>query len=435
MTSKRPIVLAAAAAAALMLSACSGSGSGGQNPAPSTGDSTAPATVTWSTWGSPSELKRYEEFNTKFMAKHPNITVKLQSVPSYSDYHAKLLAQLTSRTAPDVFYVGDDKIGQFVDSGALMDVTDVLKAPNAVAPFDAFNPATFGAATSNDAVFAAPNDVNPDALWYDKTALKDAGITEDPATLAAEGKWTTDAFLSINAKLKAKGKTGTMFWNYWATHYGWISSQGGKSYDGDTFVANTDPKSVAAVDQLGKLFQDKTFVVADTLPSGAGADSVFISHKAGFFAQGRYTIGTIKEAGDPDNYDIVDWPSPDGTPPSTGLAASYLAINAGTKVPDAAKVFWSEFLSAEGQKIRLSGGGNAVPSIKGADDVVLDGYPAHAQTFLDMRDRGFVNYAAEARVPGLSSDIAEKMFLPLYQGKATAQQTLDGVADLIAKAK
>ena len=32
----------------------------------------------------------------------------------------------------------------------------------------------------------------------------------------------------------------------------------------------------------------------------------------------------------------------------------------------------------------------------------------HAQTFLDMRDRGFVNYAAEARVPGLSSDIAEK---------------------------
>ena len=211
MTSKRPIVLAAAAAAALMLSACSGSGSGGQNPAPSTGDSTAPATVTWSTWGSPSELKRYEEFNTKFMAKHPNITVKLQSVPSYSDYHAKLLAQLTSRTAPDVFYVGDDKIGQFVDSGALMDVTDVLKAPNAVAPFDAFNPATFGAATSNDGIFAAPNDVNPDALWYDKTALKDAGITEDPATLAAEGKWTTDAFLSMNAKLKAKGKTGTMF--------------------------------------------------------------------------------------------------------------------------------------------------------------------------------------------------------------------------------
>ncbi|MFT4296313.1 MAG: sugar ABC transporter substrate-binding protein [Micropruina sp.] len=433
MTSKRPKILAAAAAAALMLSGCSGSGSG-QNPAPAPGDSSAPATVVWSTWGTPSELKRYEEFNAKFMAKHSNIKVTLQSVPSYSDYHAKLLAQLTSKTAPDVFYVGDDKIGQFVDSGALMDVTEVLKAPNAVAPYDAFNPATFGAATVNDQIFAAPNDVNPDALWYDKTALKDAGITDDPATLAAAGKWTTQAFLDMNAKLKNKGKTGTMFWNYWATHYGWISSQGGKAYDGDKFVANTDAAAIAAVDQLGKLFQNKTFVVADTLPSGAGADSVFISHKAGFFAQGRYTIGTVKEAGKPENYDIVDWPSPDGKAPSTGLAASYLAINAATKAPDAAKLFWSEFLSAEGQKTRLSGGGNAVPSIKGADDVVLDGYPAHAQTFLDMRDRGFVDYAAESRVPGLSSDIAKK-FLELYQGKASAQDTLNATADLIAKAK
>ena len=435
MTSKRPLVLAATlAAAALTLSACSGSNSGNQQPAPSAGDTAAPATVVWSTWGSPSELKRYEEFNKAFMKKYPHITVKLQSVPSYSDYHAKLLAQLTSKTAPDAFYVGDDKIGQFVDSGALLDVTEVLKAPNAIAPFDKFNPATFGAATMDDAIYAAPNDVNPDALWYDKTALKDAGITEDPATLAAEGKWTTEKFLSMNAKLKDKGKTGTMFWNYWATHYGWISSQGGKSYDGDNFVANTDPTSVAAVDQLGKLFQNKTFVVADTLPSGAGADSVFISHKAGFFAQGRYTIGTLKKAGKPENYDIVDWPSPDGKPPSTGLAASYLAINAATKVPDATKLFWSEYLSAEGQKIRLAGGGNAVPSIQGADEVVLDGYPAHAQTFLDMRDRGFVNYAAEARVPGLSESISKK-FLELYQGKATAQETLDAAADLVAKEK
>ncbi|NMD47088.1 MAG: extracellular solute-binding protein, partial [Propionibacterium sp.] len=227
MTSKRPLVLAATlAAAALTLSACSGSNSGNQQPAPSAGDTAAPATVVWSTWGSPSELKRYEEFNKAFMKKYPHITVKLQSVPSYSDYHAKLLAQLTSKTAPDAFYVGDDKIGQFVDSGALLDVTEVLKAPNAIAPFDKFNPATFGAATMDDAIYAAPNDVNPDALWYDKTALKDAGITEDPATLAAEGKWTTEKFLSMNAKLKDKGKTGTMFWNYWATHYGWISSQG-----------------------------------------------------------------------------------------------------------------------------------------------------------------------------------------------------------------
>ncbi len=420
----------------LVTAACSGSGKATtqSGPGSTAAGSMLSGTVTWSTWGTPEELKRFEDFNTKFMTKYPNIKVVLQSVPSYSDYHAKLLAQLTSKTAPDVFYVGDDKIGQFVDSGALMPVTAVLKDPQAAAKLDSFNQMTFGAAQKNGEIYAAPNDVNPDALWYDKTALKNAGITDDPATLAKNGQWTTQAFLDMNTKLKTANLTGSMFWNYWATHYSWISTQGGKAFDGDSFVANTDPKSVAAVDQLAKLFQSKTFLVADTLPDGAGADSIFVSHKAGFFAQGRYTIATVKGAGSPDNYDIVGWPTPDGKPAPTGLAASYLAINAATKSPDAAKLFWSEFLSPDGQKTRLSGGGNAVPSVKGADDVVLDGYPAHAQTFLDMRDRGFVDYAAEGRIPGLSSDISDK-FLALYEGKSDAQTTLNDIAAMIAKAK
>ena len=81
---------------------------------------------------------------------------------------------------------------------------------------------------------------------------------------------------------------------------------------------------------------------------------------------------------------------------------------------------------------RLQGGGNAVPSIKGADEVVLeDGYPAHAQTFLDMRDIGFEDYAAEAVVPGLSTEVSD-LFLKLYEGKSDAQGTLDAVADLVA---
>ena len=236
----------------------------------------------------------------------------------------------------------------------------------------------------------------------------------------------------MNAKLHAAGLTGSMFWNYWSTHYSWISAQGGKSYDtAGKFVANTDPTSVAALEELAKNFQDGTFVVADTLPEGAGADSVFVTHKAGFFVQGRYTIGTVKAAGDPDNYDVAPWPTPDGKAAPTGVAVSYLAINAKTKNKDAAFAFWTAFLSAEGQTFRLKGGGNAVPSIKGADSVVLDGYPAHAQTLLDMRDIGFVNYATEARVPGLSSAINDKI-LALYQGKASTKDTLDAVAKLVA---
>jgi multiple sugar transport system substrate-binding protein len=434
MRSRTLQLLAGAVAGALALGVAGCSGSAGPTAPPPTGGSGAPSgSIVWSTWGTPEELTRYKDFDTQFMKKYPTIKVTLNPVASYSDYHSKLLAQLTSNTAPDVFYIGDDKLGQFVSANVLMPLNDRMAAPGSKISKDIFYPGLFGAAQVNDETYAAPNDVNPDMFWYDKKALAAAGITDDPATLAAGDQWTTAKFLEMNDKLKAAGLTGSMFWD-WATHYSWISAQGGRAYDGNSFVGNTDPKTVDAVATLGKYFQDKTFVVADTLPEGAGADSIFVRHKAGFFVQGRYTIGTLKSAGVQADYDVVRWPTADGKAASTGVAASYLAINKNSKNADAAFLFWSEFLNADGQKFRLAGGGNAVPSVKGADEVVLeDNYPAHAQEILDARSIGFVNYPAEAKVPSLGSDISD-LFLKLYQGKADAQGTLDAVAAL-AKSK
>lgn len=424
---RRLLAIGAASALALGLAACSGGGGGGGTSADGS------ATVVWSTWGSADELKRYDAFNKEFMERHPEITVKMQPVAAYGDYHPKLLAQLAANKAPDVFYIGDDQIGQFIDSGRLMGMKDLMESDASQSTPDDFFPGLFGAAEKDGEYYGAPNDSNPDVLWYDKATLAAAGITEDPATLAENGEWTTEKFLEMNDQLAAAGIGGTIFWNYWATHWSWLASQGAAApYDeSGEFVANEDPESVELIQELGDRVQDGQFIVADTLPDGAGADSQFVTGKAGFFIQGRYTISTVKEAGTADNVDIVRWPTPDGQAAPTGVAVSYLAMNQATKVKDAAFLFWTEFLSAEGQISRLGGDGNAVPSIAGADEVVLeDDYPAHAQTMLDMRDIGFVNYAAEANVPNLPTDIAE-IFLKLYEGKQDAQATLDEVADAV----
>ncbi|MGN6204535.1 ABC transporter substrate-binding protein [Humibacter sp.] len=412
------IAAAAAAIVATSLVGCSGSGSG-------------KTTVVWSTWGTPQELTRDRQFDTQFMKQHPDIEVKLQPVADYGDYHTKLLTELTSGTAPDVFYIGDDQIGKFVHSNVLMPLNSLMNSKDSLTKPSDFPEGLLGAAEQKGQILAEPNDTNPDVFWYDKVALKKAGVTEDPATLAAQGKWTTGTFLEMNQKLKDSGLIGTMFWNYWSTHYSWISSQGGKAFDSSgKFVANTDSKSVAAMTTLGKEFQNGQFVVADTMPTGDGSDAAFSAHKAGFYVQGRYTIGTVKAAGDPQNYDIAPWPTPNGTPAPTGVATSYLAINAKTKVKSAAFEFWTSFLSKQGQTFRLKGGGNAVPSISGAESVVLDGYPAHAQTMLTLLKTGFEDPKPEADVPGLSTQVSAIM-LNLYQGKVTAKQALDQTAALI----
>lgn len=411
-------ILVGSVAAGAVLAGCSGSGGGGEG------------SVTWSTWGSPEDLKSFDRFQEAFKAEHSDITLNFQPVPSYDDYNSKLMTQLTSNTAPDVFYIGDDRVASIIRNDVLLPIGDNLQG---ISESD-FADSLLNIARWDGELYALPNDVNPDTLWYDKEALAAAGITEDPAELAANDEWTTEVFLEMSDKLAVAGLTSAVFWNYWATHYSWITSQDGQAYDDEgNFVAHTDETSIAALQEFADRFQAEEFKLADLLPAGAGSESMLVTHKLGFLAAGRYTIGAIRGAGvDEASYDVVRWPSPDGAARPTGVAASYLAINKNAADQEAALTFFSEFLSAEGQKLRLEDTGNAVPSINGADEIVLSGgYPAHAQTMLDMRDLGYSNFPTEAAVPDLSNQISVEYMQPLYQGNSDARATLEAVAALI----
>lgn len=407
----------------LALSACSGSsGSSGSDK------------VIWSTWGSPEDLESFDKVQEAFKESHSGIELVFNPTPSYSEYHSKLLTQLSAGEAPDVFYVGDDHVASLLRNNVLLGLNDQLGEKTGGLTAEAFNPSLLEVATWEDTLYALPNDVNPDTLWYDKEALAAAGISEDPATLAENDEWTTEAFFEMLAKLKAAGINGASYYNYWATHYSWITSQGGQVYDGDAFVAHQDPIAPKALQEFADRFISGEQVVADSLPEGAGVDSLLVTHKLGFLAAGRYTIGSIRGAGvDEASYDVVRWPSPEGTATPTGVAASYLSVNAKSNDLDSALAFFGAFLDEEGQRLRLEDQGTAVPSIEGADALVTDGgYPEHAQTMLDMRDLGYSNFAVEAAVPDLSNTISVDHMLPMYEGKKDAATTLNEVAELIA---
>lgn len=426
----RTVRFAAGALAALMsVSAVAACGAG-------SGSAAHTATVTWSTWGTPDELKVFEQFDKDFMARHPDIKVNFQPVPSYDDYHAKLNTQLTSHTAPDVFYVGDDHVAELVANDVLAPLDDKLAASGSKISANDFSKGIYRVAMKDGKIYGLPNDVNPDAFFYNKKALAAAGISEDPATLAENDRWTTQAFFDMTSKLKAAGITGAAFWNYWSTTDSIIVSQGGKVYDDSgAYVANNDKTSVAAMDQWSKAFQDGRLAVADTMPSGADGDTLFVTDKLGFFVQGRYTMSTVTGAGrNPADFDVVRWPTPDGKAAPSGVASSFLVINKTAADPAAAYTFFSEFLSKEGQTARLKDKGNALPSISGIDNIVTDsGVPEHVKSLIEMRDEGFTNFPAEAAVPGLSAQISSDIMLPLYQGKTSAQDALDETAALVAK--
>jgi multiple sugar transport system substrate-binding protein len=106
-----------------------------------------------------------------------------------------------------------------------------------------------------------------------------------------------------------------------------------------------------------------------------------------------------------------------------------MVLNANAKNQAAAFQFLTNFVSKEGQIYRLQGGGNAVPSVSGADWVVTDGnLPANAPILLEARQIGYNNFATEARVPGLAEDIIKELDTLWLKG-GDVQATLQKIGE------
>jgi len=392
------------------------------------------AKIVWSTFGTLDELTRFTDFNTEFMTRHPDIESEFVAVPSYTEYHSKILTQLGAGQGPDVFYVSDEYIGRFVASGQLLDLTDLLSGPDSQSrPDDFFEGLWGGAKTPEGRIFGVTNDCNPMVLWFNKPALTEAGIEDDPLALRDAGDWTWDAFTAMTDKLPEAGKHGAVFYNSFLNNYSLIRANGGQVYDeSGKFVASQDPKSVEALRFIYDNIKSKNFTYANALAQGQGPDALFISGQAGFESAGRWLLPTAKDTLPPDAYDIVTWPTTTGNATEPGaVATSFLVINANTPHQAEAFQFLTEFVSKYGQIFRLQGGGNAVPSIKRADEVVLeDELPAHAQIFLDVRENGFVLPAEETRVAGLPQDIL-KGLEPLWLGEGDFEATVESLGKMV----
>jgi len=407
-----------------ILQSCGGGGGG----APSA------TTVTWTTWGSPGELDRFNKFTADFNSKHSDVKAQLIPIPDVTNYSAKILTEITSHKASDLFYAFDEDIARYIKDNTVLELTSLLNGPNSQSKPDDFYPGLWGVVKTPDGkIYGVPNDCNPLILWVDKQVLHQAGVSTMPMDLYTQGKWTRDAFQSMIEKVHRKGQYGYILddWNF--VWYSWVTTNGGTFYDNNgngKFVAHQDPKAVEAFTWLADNVRAKNMIFAGTLPKGQDPGLPFMAKQVAFVDAERWYLPEFKQVSGL-QYDIVPFPPNTGKPiEPTVVPVSYLVINAATKHPNEAFEFLTNFVSAAGQTFRLSGGGNAVPSIKGSDQVVLQGNnPAHAQVFLDARNIGYAIFPSESRYPGLAQDL-QTVIDAIWLKGADVQTTLNKAATL-----
>lgn len=428
MPSRRAFLSGAAAvglglAATPVLAACSGSGSSSAG-----GGRTQ---VTWAIFGSPSDLGPEKSLSDAFNKKHPKVQAKMLALPQ-DNYTQKIQSELVSHTAPDVFYTGDTMAATLIHNQSLASLGTLLAGTSSEEKQQDFAKALLPVAQGADgSLFGVPTDCNPMTLWYNTRVLQAAGISEEPAQTFASGGWTLDAFQNIVDKVRKTKKQVLVFSNWNGETYPWITSRGGTIFSDGRFVGNEDPHTVEAVTWLREMITSKAFFYAPMLAQGQSADAMLMADQIAFTAAGRWAVPTYQPALGA-HADIVPHPTADGSLPQTFVIGSWMVINKQSKHVEAAFEFLTDYVSKAGQIARLEGAkGVAVPTVAGADQVVLSGnYPAHAQTFLDLRDHGYSSMVEETRVPAITNNI----FAPLdkfFTHGGDAKKVLDGIAGTV----
>ena len=400
-----------ALAGSSVLSACGGGSSGGPQPggAGSAGDK-AVGNVTWASWANPGEAERFKKYSADYASKSGG-KITYQTV--VEPYAQKIVTQLAGAAGPDAFYVGDNLMAKVIESGQVVDLTDYLNGPDAAIKEADIYPGLMKWVKKGgkEGIYGLPVDCNPKVFWFNKKLLAEAGVTQDPAAMQDAGTWNQAALDDLLNKVKASGKRGMLWETSWFDICGWITTFGGKAFDDEgKLIFDTDPKALEILDWLFQHLGDETITFTGALPKGQNGDALFYASQVATVQFGRWILPNVKKLKNFE-YDIAPLPSESGKDISeTSVYVAAMSVNAKSDNVEGAKKFAGDFVSKEGQKYRLSGGGNAVPCVDGLDEVVTEGnLPAHGAFFSQVAKKGYTIPQVLVENPEVSSSYQAKL--------------------------
>jgi multiple sugar transport system substrate-binding protein len=399
-----------------LLAACTGSP---ENQGTITPPSTEPVqvrvaggTVTWGAWANSGEAETFKRFTVDYAAKTGASTSFRQFEPG-AGYLPTLLKLLADGTAPDLFYSADSELGAIIQAGGARPLDDYLSSEDAsVKLSDTYVGLRRWCTGPDGKTYAVVVDCNPMVLWFNKLMLSEAGITRDPATAFAAGNWNLDAMTDLLTAVKKSGKAGGVVESEWNNWWGYITAVGGTMVDdAGKAVFDTDAKAMVAIEWLLEQLRSGNLLFTGTLPKGETPTAWFYGAKLATIPAGRWNLPTLRKLRSTVAYDIAPLPSEDGgTIAPVPVATAAMAVNAKAKDVAAALNFLGKFTNADGQRFRLSGAGNAVPSQPGMDEIVTEGNdPAHAGWLTDVALKGYAIPTCVHATPNRPRELREAL--------------------------
>ena len=213
------LAVATVAAAGLLAATACGGG-------PSGGDATELRMTIWS--ANDAHLSLLNGIADSYRAAHPTIKrITFDPLPS-DTYLTTLTTQIAGGNAPDLAWISEAGIGDFIAAKALVGLDDVLRG-TAGYGYDDLLPAATRLWRSGDRLYAYPFSTSPFGIFVNTDLFRTAG-QPTPAELIAQGRWTwPNAVAAATAVATATGRAGLVVrdfdyknWDYLSTIWiGW----------------------------------------------------------------------------------------------------------------------------------------------------------------------------------------------------------------------
>jgi multiple sugar transport system substrate-binding protein len=342
--------------------------------------------VSFMIFGDPAEKAAYEELVTSFMAKRPDIEVKLTHIPGQSDYRKRLAADFAAGTPADVTLINYRRYAGFAAKNVLeplgpyLDKSTVIKAGDFYT--EAMKPYEW-----EGTLMCLPQNLSSLVVYYNKNLFDAAGISypsddwtwDDLVTAAkaltkdTDNDGATDQFgLGTEASIF---RLAPMIWQ-----------NGGDIVDDpvnprkltlDTPAAKEALQWFINLQVVHKVIPDKVNEASED------SESRFQNGRLGMFLNSRRGVPAYREI-TTFGWDVA--PLPTGKQKAGILHADAFCMAKATQDKASTWAFIEYAMSAEGQTI-LAKSGRTVPSMKSVANspAFLDPAlaPSRSNVFLD----------------------------------------------------
>ncbi|GGV60577.1 MULTISPECIES: ABC transporter substrate-binding protein [Streptomyces] len=312
--SRRALLAAAAAAGGGLLTAC------GSNTGRGDGGGSGPALSHWyhqyGEAGTEQAVKRYAAAYTK-----ARVTVQWRP----GNYDQQTAAALLTDSGPDVFEVNGPSLDQ-IQGGQVVDLTGLLDGVE-----DDYNPVVLTPKRHDGKIWAIPQVIDMQMLYYRKSLLRDAGV-EPPTTL--------DALVDAAKKLTTRKVKGLFLGNdggagvlggtpLYAAGLRLVTDEGTVGFD--------DPAAARTLGKLHRLHADKSLLLG--APADWSDPSAFIQGLTAMQWTGLWALPQVqKELGD--DFGVLPFPADGSTGrPAVPVGAYGAAVSARSRHVDAAEEY------------------------------------------------------------------------------------------------